>query len=36
MEFKKEAIGNNYLAYFPVVEVFPSADEVVCTGNKTP
>ena len=34
MEFKKEAIGNNYLAYFPVVEVFPSADEVVCTWKQ--
>jgi peroxiredoxin len=34
MKFKKEAIGNNYLAYFPVVEVFPSADEVVCTWRQ--
>ncbi len=34
MEFKKEAIGNNYLAYFPVVDEFPSADEVVCTWKQ--
>ena len=34
MDFKKETVGNNYLAYFPVVDEFPSADEVVCTWKQ--
>lgn len=35
MEFKKEAIGNNYSAYFPLVDEFPSADDVECTWKQS-